>query len=294
MKPVDIVTLVRSTWENTLPAKRLAQLQVIRAGLEPEYLDLFDSVLDMQMANIRDNADIITLMLVHGIQTDGAWHELVKAAFRDVAHVRVKGVGYRCVTAAQLASPFRSTPINDVVQQFRDAQAMEPTARVMVIAHSFGTYIVSHILARFADIKIERIVLCGSIIRNSYRWDLHTRHIPEGNILNDVGTRDMYPVLASVASVGYGGSGRNGFKNVRVTDRFFDYAHSDYFLPGNDHISKYWKPYIVEGKIVDSDWDTKKPTTHLGILAMCHPWIGRPVFAICLTVLVLGAFKLFG
>ncbi|WP_262405443.1 alpha/beta fold hydrolase [Pseudomonas fluorescens] len=297
MKPVDIVTLVRSTWDNTLPAKRLAQLQVIRGGLAPEHLELFDSLVDMQVANIKDNTDVITLMLVHGIQTDGAWHELVKAAFRDVDHVRVKGIGYNCVTAAQLACPFRSAPINHVVQQFRDAQTMEPTARVMVIAHSFGTYIISHILSRFSDIKIERVVLCGSIIRNSYPWDLHTRHMAAGNILNDVGTRDLYPVLASVSTVGYGGSGRNGFKNTRVTDRFFDYGHSDFFVPENDHISKYWKPYIIDGTVIESEWNTQKPKTSLGIMIACHPWIGRPAFGVFVASLIggltLGAVKLF-
>lgn len=293
MRPVEIVSLVRSTWENTIPEKRLLQLQVIREQLSPEHQELFDSLVDMQIANIKDSTEVITLMLVHGIQTDGAWHELVKAAFRDVDHVRVKGIGYNCVTALQLACPLRSAPINHVVQQFRDAQTMEPTARVMVIAHSFGTYIISHILSRFADIKIERVVLCGSIIKNNYKWDLHTRHMPAGNILNDVGTRDLYPVLASVSTLGYGGSGRNGFKNTRVTDRFFDYGHSDFFVPDNDHISKYWKPYIIDGTVVESEWDTQKPKTNLGVLMACHPWIGRPVFGILLCSLAYGVVKLF-
>ncbi|MBK5003480.1 alpha/beta hydrolase [Pseudomonas sp. S32] len=289
MKPVDIVTLVRSTWDNTLPAQRLAQLQVVRRGVPDEHLELFESLIDMQVASIKDSTEVITLMLVHGIQTDGAWHELVEAAFRDVAYVRVKPIGYNCVTAAQLACPFRSAPINHVVQQFRDAQTMEPTARVMVIAHSFGTYIISHILSKFSDIKIERVVLCGSIISNSYPWDLHTRHMAAGNILNDVGTRDLYPVLASVSTLGYGGSGRNGFKNTRVTDRFFNYGHSDFFVPDNDHIARYWKPYIIDGTVIESEWDTQKPKTPLGIMMACHPWIGRPIFAVIAASLLGGA-----
>lgn len=242
----------------------------------------------MKIANIQDDSQAIMLMLVHGIQTDGAWQELVKAAFRDVTHVRVKGLGYHCVTALQLACPFRSTPINKIVNDFRDARNLEPTARIMVIAHSFGTYIISRILSKYTDINIERIVLCGSIIKGNFAWDKHARHMAAGNILNDVGTRDFYPVLATFSTVGYGGSGRNGFKNTRVTDRYFDYGHSDFFVPDNDHIVKYWKPYIVDGTIVESDWDTQKPKTHLGIMIACHPWIGRPVFYSTIGLILAG------
>ncbi|NWD69162.1 hypothetical protein HX870_16285 [Pseudomonas gingeri] len=158
----------------------------------------------------------------------------------------------------------------------------------MVIAHSFGTYIVSHILSRYSDINIERIVLCGSIIKSSFPWDLHTRHMENGSIINDVGTRDFYPVLATFSTLGYGGTGRNGFKNTRIADRYFDYGHSDFFLPDNDHIRKYWKPYIIDGTVVDSDWNTEKPTTNLFIMMACHPWIGRPVFYSTLALTVLG------
>jgi len=34
------------------------------------------------------------------------------------------------------------------------------------------------------------------------------------SILNDVGTFDLYPVLATCASVGYGASGYRGFQTV--------------------------------------------------------------------------------
>lgn len=278
MKPVDIVKLVRDTWNNSLPEKRLEQLNVVRITVPPEHLELFESLIDMHVENIKDDHDAITLLLVHGIQTDGAWHELVKAAFRDVDHVKVKGIGYDCVTPAQLACPFRKGPIDRVVTQFRDARTIEPNARIMVIAHSFGTYILSHILSRYSDIQIERIILCGSIIKSNFRWDLHTRHMATGSIINDVGTRDFYPVLATFTTIGYGGTGRKGFGSTRVIDRFFDYGHSDFFSPDNDHISKYWKPYIVHGEIVQSDWDTAKPKTSIAILMACHPWIGRSLF----------------
>lgn len=271
----------------------MAQLKNVRLSIPEEHFELFDSVVDMQIASIKDDPQAISLLLVHGIQTDGAWHELVKEAFRDVGHVRVKGLGYRCVTALQLACPFRSGPINHIVDQFRSAREMEPTARIMVIAHSFGTYIISRILASCSDINIERIILCGSIIKSNYKWDIHTRHMAAGNIINDVGTRDFYPVLATFSTIGYGGTGRIGFKNVQINDRYFDYGHSDFFLPNNDHIVKYWKPYILDGEIVESKWDSLKPKTSLGVMVACHPWIGMPLFYGAIALLTVGVGALF-
>lgn len=291
MTPADVVRLVRDSWENTIPDKRLEQLSLIRRTVPPEHFDVFDCIVDMQVANIRDDPDAITLMLVHGIQTDGAWHESVKAAFRSDSHVRVKGIGYNCVTALQLACPFRSAPIKHVVKQFRDAKTMDPSSKIMVIAHSFGTYIISHILSRYSDIKIDRIILCGSIIKSDFSWDLYARHMSDGNIINDVGTRDFYPVLATFSTVGYGGSGRNGFKNTRIKDRYFDYGHSDFFVSDHDHISKYWKPYILNGHVIESEWDFKKPKTSLGIMIACHPWIGRPVFYSMIGLLGYGVYS---
>ena len=91
MKPVDIVTLVRSTWENTIETKRLAQLQAIRATLDAEHLELFDSLVDMQISNVKDDAQAITLMLVHGIQTDGVCTKTME----KIQGVWKAGTGYQ-------------------------------------------------------------------------------------------------------------------------------------------------------------------------------------------------------
>lgn len=292
MKPAEIVKLVRDTWANSIPKKRMAQLAVVRGTLSAEDAELFDSVIDTLVSNLEDDPEAISLMLIHGIQTDGAWHEAVKSAFRDVSRIKVKGLGYDCVTPLQLACPFRKTPIKRIVSQLRDIRSMEPNSKIMVIAHSFGTYIVSRILSHYTDIKIDRIILCGSIVRSDFRWDQHTRHMADNSIVNDVGTRDFYPVLATFATVGYGGTGRKGFGNTRVIDRFFDYEHSDFFCPSHDHINTYWKPYIVDGTVVESAWNTKKPGLSIPILMACHPWIGRPVFYAAITGSVLGAYAL--
>src|SRR5207237_2934018 len=245
---------------------------------------LYEALLDAKLANVKDDPSATVLFLIHGIQTDGAWQRLVQREFRDVPSINVIDLGYDCVTPAQLVGPFRGTPIRRIARELRDARKREPSARFMVIAHSFGSYIVSRILEEHSDIQFERIVLCGAIVRRDFPWQKFAGDMSRGTIVTDVGTKDFYPVLATIASLGYGSSGRRGFQTGRVIDRYFPYGHSDFFGRKGRHIRLFWKPFIQEGRIKHSLWDTRKPKTGILILMLSHPWIGRS-FALGLLLL---------
>lgn len=293
MTPPEVVALVDETWNNSIPNRRHRQLLVVRQRIPAEHIALFDSLMDSKLGSVQDNPSATVVILIHGIQTDGAWHNLVDKELSELPHTNIHGLGYNFVSALQLASPIRSTPIKKITQDIRDARAMEPNAQFMVIAHSFGSYILSRILATSPDIKFSRIILCGCIIPTSYPWGLYTKDMGKKSILNDVGTRDFYPVLATFSSIGYGSSGRKGFQTPMVKDRFFNYDHSDFFEPMHNHISTYWKPFISNGEIVESDWDQKKPKLHILINLMTHPWIGRTLFCGLLTGLVILFWLIF-
>lgn len=278
MKPAEAFELFESTWQNTLPNKRISQIQLIKSTIPEEHHELFDSMLDAKLSRIQDNPDAIVVLLIHGIQTDGAWQQLVQKEIGSLSHTNVLGLGYDFVSPLQLASPVRSTPINKIAQDIRDARVQEPKAQFMVIAHSFGSYILSRILPTCPDISFTRIILCGCIVPINYSWGHYTRNMSPKSIINDVGTRDFYPVMATFTSFGYGSSGRKGFQNVHIKDRYFNYGHSDFFENKNKHIETYWKPFIEKGEIIESDWDQKKPKTGIGVLMLCHPWIGRTAF----------------
>lgn len=278
MTPAKIFERFNETWENSLPEKRLHQLLQLKDQIPEEYSELFDSMLDAKLSGVQDNPAATVVFLIHGIQTDGAWHNLVEKELGKLPHTNVHGLGYEFVSALQLASPVRSTPIKKITQDIRNAKAMEPNAKFMVIAHSFGSYILSRILATSPDISFVRIVLCGCIIPTSYPWGLYTKNMEKRSIINDVGTRDFYPVLATFSSFGYGSSGRKGFKAPLIKDRFFNYGHSDFFEPENNHIEKYWKPFIANGEIVESEWDQNKPKMTNDVNSLTHPWIGRSLF----------------
>lgn len=294
MTPVEAFQLFEETWNNTRPKKRLAQIQLIKSSIPLEHHELFDSMLDAKLAGIQDNPKAVVVLLIHGIQTDGAWQQLVQKQIGNLPNTNVLGLGYDVVSPIQLASPIRGTPVRKIAQAIRDARAQEPNAQFMVIAHSFGSYILSRILPTCTDITFKRIILCGCIVPLNFSWGHYTRNMAKKSILNDVGTKDFYPVMATFTAFGYGSSGRKGFQNPHVKDRYFDYGHSDFFESENNHIETYWKPFIEKGEIIESDWDQKKPKNSIGILMLCHPWIGRTLFYGFIAIgLAFAAKKLF-
>jgi hypothetical protein len=153
------------------------------------------------------------------------------------------------------------------LRELRTLRTKYPNADISIVAHSFGTYIVSQILSEETDIQIHRLQLCGSIISLKYRWDKVVSRIT-GKVVNDAGTSDYWPVMASLLSWGYGASGVFGFKTISVKDRYHDCGHSDFF--SDEHMSKYWVPLLVDGQVVLSDWTSTRPSP--GILINLLNW----------------------
>ncbi|UCP08571.1 alpha/beta hydrolase [Pseudomonas sp. MM213] len=302
MDCTKVIELVEKFWHATVPNQRREVFKYLRTTVPPEHLTLFDGLVDNKRNGLQDSPNSKILVLIHGIHTDGSWQKQIQAQMKTVPNLQVHDLGYDVVTGIQLACPFRSGPINKVVRDIRIIKSEEPMAKIFVIAHSFGTYITSKILAEHPDISFEKIILCGSIIRRDFPWALYAKGMRKEAIVNDVGTRDIWPIVATITTLGYGSSGRRGFQNGSVTDRYFDYEHSDFFELKNNHAEKYWRPLIQDEQIVPSAWDEHKPKSSFMLLLASHPLIGRiPVFIIYLlliptlfTILWKGISKLIG
>ena len=102
---------------------------------------------------------------------------------------------------------------------------------------------------------MKRLILCGSIVSREYNWELIRKRLPE-KVLNDCGTHDIWPVLASSGSWGYGPSGTFGFGTRLVRDRFHKFTHSQYF--NREFVRDYWAPYIRDGQIKASKYETSE------------------------------------
>ena len=222
------------------------------------------------------------VVLLHGIRTHAVWQERIAVLLKDKDGVEVIPVGYDYFDAFRFWCPIltRRKPIEKILRELRQVMIRHRAAKVCVLAHSFGTYAIAKILETQGDIKIHRLALCGSIISTDYRWDL--RPNPPGGIVNDCGTRDIWPVLAKSLSWGYGPTGTFGFKSVAAKDRFHNLDHSGFF--SEDFAKTYWVPFLCEGVICESTWSARRPnpSKFLTLLA----WL--PLYWIFLCIMGLG------
>lgn len=91
----------------------------------------------------------------------------------------------------------------------------------------------------------NRVLLCGLIVRTAFRWG---RIDPCREIVNDCGSRDVWPVFATTFSWGHEPSGTSGFGIAPVHDWFHELRHSDYF--DRDFVERCWKPWVEEDTLI--------------------------------------------
>lgn len=286
MNSTEVIQLVEKLWNATDPKERKEVFGLLRSTIPKEHQVLFDALVDNKRSGIVDSPNSRILVLIHGIRTDGAWQRDVQREFHGVENLQVHDLGYDVVTGLQLAGPFRKGPVNKIVRDIRRLKSEEPLAKISVIAHSFGTYVVSRILEDHPDIKFEKIVLSGCLIKRSYPWDRNAQNMQKSSIINDVGVRDIWPLIASCSTWGYGSTGRVGFKSATVTDRYFNYSHSEFFENDGLHIRKYWRPLFEFDEIVPSEWesDTNRPKTGFTTLFAAHQNTGIAAIVVILIV----------
>lgn len=228
---------------------------------------------------VRDHV----VFLIHGIRTHGNWQEDVRELLEDqddalrregkpLFGARIPKYGFFDVFRFLLPfRRFRSGPIRQIERQLMHYAVM-PEKEVSVIAHSFGTYIVSEILKHNRELKLKRIIFCGAIVSQPFDWQAvveagQAEVYPDPTktdcvVINDCGARDIWPVLAEAVTVGYGASGRFGFGDSFAENRFHSFGHSGFFTePG--FAKTFWLPALTDGRIKASG--QARPTESLWI-----------------------------
>jgi len=163
-------------------------------------------------------------------------------------------------------SYFRSAAIEVVWRQVRDIRRQNPERKLSFVAHSFGTYVLAHILQREFDFTAFRIVFCGSVVKYGFPFEQFGDrfHSP---ILNEVGAKDVWPAMAECVTWGYGSAGTYGFRRPRVRDRWHANAGHGYFLRP-EFCERYWVPFFKDGTIVEDAADPEEPPIWIRILSI--------------------------
>ena len=197
------------------------------------------------------------VLLIHGIRTQANWQPMVVKMLEEQDEIKVIPLKYGYLDVFRFWLPFtRQKPIDFIENQLRVARKKYPHAKISVIAHSFGSYIIGNLLEKQVDLELDKLILCGSVLPRSYEWDKVIHKFIDRdneniiNIINECGKRDIWPVLATSMSWGYGPSGTHGFGHVHVKDRYHNTDHGGYFNP--NFVTTYWKPFIEKGKYISN------------------------------------------
>ncbi|MFM0732826.1 hypothetical protein PQQ52_20330 [Paraburkholderia sediminicola] len=250
----SFLTRILGELQNISAGERLAFIKAEISKIDdPDQRELAETALFLGMSVGAPVPREHVVVLVHGIRTYAEWQERLAGALTDKGHENVYPVGYGFFDVLSFLCPIwtRRRPIDRVLREFRAIKTKHRDADISVVAHSFGTYILSQILEDATDVSLHRVILCGCIVPLKFRWDKVMARV-KGVVINEVGTLDYWPVIARLVTWGYGASGTFGFKTSFVRDRFHNCGHSDFFE--DDLMSKYWLPMLLDGQVVPSDW----------------------------------------
>ncbi len=234
------------------------------------------------------------VLLLHGIRTTAAWQERVRAGLEHEGNLEVLTVRYGVFDLVRFLAPellgLRRQPVERMARELRAARTQYPNARLSVIAHSFGTWIMGEVLEDNPDIRLDRLVLCGSVLERGYRWDKLSAQLAH-TVSNDVGTRDPWPLVAEKLGWGYGATGLTGFGAVGVRDRFHRFGHSEFLT--TEFARTYWRPWLVDGDWTASAWDVERPAAPWWFSAIAAAPIKLLAVALLALALLVGVRETF-
>ena len=166
----------------------------------------------------------ILIAMIHGIRTQGEWHDRLKKFLENDNSITVVPIKFGFLDSISFWIPFltflRSRKVRHVTKEMRLLKRDYPNHDLVVIAHSFGTFLISKFLKENHDYNIDRLLLCGSIIPENFDWNALPNFPKKGNAVNDIGFKDIWPVLAKTSTFGYGASGTFGFNTHTIENRY--------------------------------------------------------------------------
>lgn len=206
------------------------------------------------------------VVLVHGIRDFAYWQSEIRRPLEEAGFV-VEPTNYGRFDLLRFLAPvpfFRNSVIERVWHQLEQVYQSYPNAQISIIAHSFGTYVVSRLMQRKFNFRAHRIVFCGSVVPYDAPLEqVKTRF--DAPLLNEVGTRDIWPAVAESVTFGYGSAGSYGFKRPFARDRWHRGAGHSFFL-SKSFCEKFWVPFLKSGKIVDAEVAPELPVFWVRLL----------------------------
>lgn len=231
----------------------------------------------------RRSRDISWLVTVHGMNTDGPWQQdfswIIAKKLRYSAPILVfKYPILRAMTLFERTQRLASTDLGERLslaagQASQRAGELSPAPDV--ILHSYGTLLFSRLLLndRFSDLRFNRVILAGSIVRPDYDWSRHVKSGRIAHVVNHCGDKDIAVFVAEFMMPNSGPSGRVGFQDSVV---------SNVRAPGYDHGSFFDLDHMRANLATDGAWARflTAPAERIAgneIMVRPHHWAPNPL-----------------
>lgn len=189
-----------------------------------------------------------SVVLLHGIRTRARWYrdvgKLIQENCRDV---RVSKPKYGKFGLKKFVTNDDAEPLRVVKDTIRAESKKPQVDKVSVIAHSFGSYLITRALLEEKDICLHKLILCGSVVPENFQWrEICAQigpHDGRDHIYNEYSEKDIWPRVASKLSSKYGNAGSFGFEDdSRVSNRQHDGRHS--FCLTQKFAEENWLPLL--------------------------------------------------
>ncbi len=235
--------------------------------------------------------------MVHGIRDHAVWASEIQSTLEQSGFtVRLTSYGrfglFDFLSRSKAPEERALKRLADQLVLVRNEFVDHP---IHLIAHSFGTYLVTRLLGERTSaptltpihILKGRLIFCGSVAREDFRFDLHRDQV-KLPVVNEIGTRDHWPAIARFIVSRLGGAGTYGFKAPGTFDRRHkDLGHGDFL--NRIFCEKFWIPILKGGEPahVDQGGSLPKIIDVMGSYRLAEIW--RWLLLIIAGILVAGA-----
>lgn len=195
--------------------------------------------------------DVRWVLVLHGMNTSGTWQEelswLISRSYRRTVPVAIYkyGIVRPGVLFRWRQRMIRRGLVAKIVKLSGEASGSGFGGKPDVIAHSFGTWLITDALAKDDRVRIGRLILLGSIVPPDFNWTSIRGHVEA--ILNHGATADAWVRVAQLAIPSSGPSGVRGLCAPAINVAASGLGHSDYFAPDDrmrELFSRVWRPFL--------------------------------------------------
>lgn len=184
------------------------------------------------------------VITVHGIRTHAKWQKSVTPILGEAGRIVIPhdygnfGLWKFLRKKSRDAEIERFRALYEQIVTNRN-YGLDPddhVKRPSVVAHSFGTYIVAHCLRKHDYVRLDKILLCGCILRQDFDWSELFARDQANHVLNLCCMKDPWVPRAGKLVHDAGDSGVQGFwywGSLVETEKREDCSHSDFFTEGD-------------------------------------------------------------